>query len=244
MPSILLLHGVQSSRRTWWRIQEDLVDLGWQVTALDLPGHGEHPAGAAPLTVASMAADVAARLEGPVDLVAGHSLGAVVALELVHAHPRLARGVVLEDPPGLGADLDPADVADEVLQESPLARTDPDGLRERTLRDEPRWSRRDAEHAVESRQRLDEHAVAAMLRCDPWDLPALVRHCPLPIELLVADSSGSALTGAVRAELVAAVPPERVALVRSGHGIHRERPALWLHAVLGFAADLPAGGTR
>jgi len=38
--SILLLHGVQSSQLTWWRLKEDLQDVGWQVQVADLLGHG------------------------------------------------------------------------------------------------------------------------------------------------------------------------------------------------------------
>lgn len=40
MPSVLLIHGVQSSRTTWWRVEEDLTELGWRVVALDLLRHG------------------------------------------------------------------------------------------------------------------------------------------------------------------------------------------------------------
>lgn len=46
-PTILLLHGVGSSATTWWRAQEDLAELGWQVTAPDLLGHGGRAAGPA-----------------------------------------------------------------------------------------------------------------------------------------------------------------------------------------------------
>lgn len=173
------------------------------------------------------------------DLVVGHSLGAVVALELARRRPDLARGVVLEDPPALGAEVDPAEVADEVERDSPAARADPDGFRDRLLHREPLWSALDAEHAVRSRQQLDEHAVAALLRTDPWDLPALVAACPLPVRLLVADSPESALTGPGRDAVLRLLPEDRVTAIRSGHGIHRDRPAVWLHHVLRFAAALP-----
>ena len=43
---------------------------------------------------------VAARLDGPVDLLVGHSLGAIVALGLLARDPDAARAVVLEEPPG------------------------------------------------------------------------------------------------------------------------------------------------
>jgi pimeloyl-ACP methyl ester carboxylesterase len=41
--SIVLLHGVQSSQLTWWRLKLDLLDLGWQVYTIDMLGHGTLP---------------------------------------------------------------------------------------------------------------------------------------------------------------------------------------------------------
>ena len=38
--SIVLLHGVVSSQLTWWRLKLDLEDLGRQVHAVDMLGHG------------------------------------------------------------------------------------------------------------------------------------------------------------------------------------------------------------
>ena len=44
--SIVLLHGVVSSQLTWWRLKLDLENLGWQVHAVDMLGHGSrHAAG-------------------------------------------------------------------------------------------------------------------------------------------------------------------------------------------------------
>ena len=38
-----LLHGVTSSRSTWWRVGPALAAAGWDVTAVDLAGHGDGP---------------------------------------------------------------------------------------------------------------------------------------------------------------------------------------------------------
>src|SRR6476619_2020107 len=40
-PSMVLLHGVQSSRLTWWRNAQALAELGGKVHRLDLLGHGD-----------------------------------------------------------------------------------------------------------------------------------------------------------------------------------------------------------
>ena len=74
--SIVLLHGVVSSQLTWWRLKPDLLDLGWQVSAVDMLGHGSrHAAGRGELTVDDLAQDVLAQIPGPVHVLAGHSCG-------------------------------------------------------------------------------------------------------------------------------------------------------------------------
>ena len=57
--SALFLHGVGSSSDTWWRVREDLADLGWETQAIDLAGHGDRPLPARGLrSVADLSEDV------------------------------------------------------------------------------------------------------------------------------------------------------------------------------------------
>src|SRR3954463_6304882 len=96
--SIVLLHGVQSSQLTWWRLAQDLRDLGWQVHAVDMLGHGSrHAAGPGRLTIDDLARDVLAQIPGPTDVLAGHSLGSIVALTLAGLAPDYCERVVIED---------------------------------------------------------------------------------------------------------------------------------------------------
>lgn len=243
-PSVLLLHGVQSSHTTWWQAAADLGELGWQVSALDLPGHGGRSAADTTLPwIDALAADVLAQCAdvGPFDLVVGHSLGAIVALAAATREPGLARGVLIEDPPGLGdGGVDVQVVADEIEQDVAAARRDPAARVDAVLTQNPLWSRGDAEQAVANCLSLDADAVVSSLRASHWDLPALVRACPLLVQLLAASPATSTVIGADRAALFDLLPADRVAVVASGHGIHRDRPALWLRTVLGFAESLPA----
>ena len=233
--SIVLLHGVQSSQLTWWRLQQDLQDLGWQVQAVDLLGHGSrHDAGPANLTVDDLARDVLAQISGPVQVLAGHSLGSIVALTLAGLAPGLCDRVVIEDPPGLAGPLDPGDVADNVEGSVRVTRADPEGTVTALLEENPVWSRRDAENSVTNRLLLDVGRVTRLLRTGQWDLQALVRDCPVPVHLLAA-TNDSALVDPDRAVLMSQLPADQVAVIDSGHTIHRERPALWLHHVLRFA---------
>jgi pimeloyl-ACP methyl ester carboxylesterase len=233
--SIVLLHGVQSSQLTWWRLKLDLHDLGWQVHAVDMLGHGSrHAAGPGALTVDDLAQDVLAQIPGPVTVLAGHSLGSIVALALVGLAPEYCDRVVVEDPPGLGGSLDPRDVADDVEESVRVARADPAGTVLALLEENPVWSRRDAENSVKNRLMLDVVRVSRLLRTSRWDLQALVQNCPVPVQLLAA-TDDSALTEPDRSVLMNRIPADHIAVLQSAHAIHRERPALWLHHVLRFA---------
>ena len=106
------------------------------------------------------------------------------------------------------------------------------------------WSRRDAEYSVQNRLRLDLERVARFLRTKRWDLQALVQGCPVPVQLLAA-THGTTLNDPDRSVLMDRLPAEHVAVIESGHVIHRERPGLWLYHVLrsldttesGYVAD-------
>ena len=100
---VALLHGVMALAETWWRIGPALAARGWRATAVDLPGHAGDVRRDGPLDLDALVDGVAARLDGPVDLLVGHSLGAIVALGLLARDPGAARAVVLEEPPGPAA---------------------------------------------------------------------------------------------------------------------------------------------
>jgi len=175
-----------------------------------------------------------AQIPGPVNVLAGHSLGSIVALTLVGLAPEYCDRVVVEDPPGLGGSLDPRTVANGVEEFVRVARADPAGTVGALLEENPMWSRRDAENSVKNRLMLDVVRVARLLRTGRWNLQALVQDCPIPV-LLLAATDDSALTDPDRSVLMNRLPPDHIAVLESGHTIHRERPALWLHHVLRFA---------
>ncbi len=181
-----------------------------------------------------MARDVLDQVPGPVQVVAGHSLGSVVALTLTGLAPDYCERLVIEDPPGLGGSLDLHDAARGLEESVRITRMDPAATVRALLEENPMWSRRDAANSVENRLILDVDRVAGLLKSDRWDLQALVRDCPVPVQLLAA-TDNSALGDPDRSVLMEELPADHVVVIKSGHGIHRERPALWLHHVLRFA---------
>ena len=233
--TILLLHGVQASELTWWRLRQDLQDLGWEVQAVDLLGHGSrNAAGPSDLTIDAFARDVLAQAPGPVNVLAGHSLGSVVALTVAGLAPDYCDRVVIEDPPTVSRTPMEHDVVRNLAETIRSTRADPAGTQRALLEDNPLWSYRDAENSVTNRLNLDVERVAQFLRTTRWEIEDLVERCPVPVSLLAA-TQGSTLAEPARSALLTRLPAERVAVIDSGHTIHRERPGLWLHHVLRFA---------
>lgn len=92
-PKVLLLHGVGLRAEAWGHQIDALVPSGFSAIAPDMPGHGDSPARPGLVGLASYTDLVAACLDEPV-VVAGHSMGAMIALDLAARYPEQVRGVV------------------------------------------------------------------------------------------------------------------------------------------------------
>jgi (E)-2-((N-methylformamido)methylene)succinate hydrolase len=94
---VLLIHGAGASSAIWMMTLARLGRVTYAV-AIDLPGHGPSPAGAAAPGIASYR-DAAGQLAGTLCLgpsvLVGHSMGALVAIEAALAWPDKVRGLVL-----------------------------------------------------------------------------------------------------------------------------------------------------
>jgi pimeloyl-ACP methyl ester carboxylesterase len=109
-PSIVFVHGWQAEGDVWMPIVEALgpsVDT----ISVDLRGFGESRAAAGPFSLERCAADLRELIEtlgiAPV-VIAGHSMGATVALRLAVDTPQLACGLVLIAPvPASGGGYSP-----------------------------------------------------------------------------------------------------------------------------------------
>jgi pimeloyl-ACP methyl ester carboxylesterase len=93
---VLVVHGLDSSKQFMQIFSSALADGGFEVFAIDLPGHGASPAGFEAIT-AEAALDSTLEYLGPDTIVVGHSLGAGLLLDL--ATRRSFKKLVLLSPP-------------------------------------------------------------------------------------------------------------------------------------------------
>jgi len=102
--TILLIHGLAGSSKTWDAVIDDLA-VDYDVVAPDLLGHGESakPRGDYSLgAFASGLRDFLAVLDIHSATVVGHSFGGGVAMQLAYQHPHLIDRLVLVGSGGLG----------------------------------------------------------------------------------------------------------------------------------------------
>ena len=231
----VLLHGMMSLGATWWRIGPALCMDGWDVTALDMAGHGGAPPVGGPLTADVLVERVLTAVPGPVDLLVGHSLGAVTAAAAQARQP-IARALVLEDPPGARALADSEERARGVEEDVAGVRADRDRMLRRSRADNPSWEAEDVEHDVEGIERAQADAVVAGLRGGHWrwDLPADLGTIDVPVLLLAAAADRSALGGGTREAVRSALPGGRFVEPPGGHCLHRDLPDRWLAEVRAF----------
>jgi pimeloyl-ACP methyl ester carboxylesterase len=216
----VVVHGIMSDSRTWWRVGPALTALGYRVLAVDLRGHGGSGRGTVGATDAGpanggytperYADDLVETLPTGVELVIGHSLG---GLALSGAVRRLSpQRAVYVDPAwrfaALGQGFDPEQFAQFALRATP-------GL---VAALNPRWDKADVRVEMETLALWDPASASALVplagrRLTPAEpvVPSLV---------LAADPSRLVPAGDV------ALLRRRGFEVRSvpgaGHSIHRD----------------------
>ena len=252
-PDVLLLHGGNQTAHSW-----DLVSLvlseRFHVVAVDQRGHGdsEWPRDGEASTD-SMAADAeriiaALGLRQPV--VMGHSMGGLVTMTLLLAHPELAARAVLVD---IGPEVSEEgtrqirdfvrgaaefDSLDDFIER--VAAYDPYRSREHIART-ARYNllrRADGKYASKHdlRRRLAEAgAMQAPRRPSLADVGAIT--CPV---LVVRGGDSRVLTAEAAVRFAAALPDGRLVTVpRCGHNVHSQNTAGFLDAVLPFVDAAP-----
>lgn len=99
-PTLLFIHGMDSSKETWNPVIRALQER-YKAFSIDLRGHGETPLGnEKEYSIELLAADVHAYIkEHNLDnlVLVGHSMGSRVAIVYASEHPERVKGLVVED---------------------------------------------------------------------------------------------------------------------------------------------------
>jgi pimeloyl-ACP methyl ester carboxylesterase len=239
--TVLLLHGATSSSRTWWQVAPQLAQHNWHVIAVDLQGHGAAPAGGAP-AIAAMARSVLELLRARrIDLLLGHSLGAVVATELLRLCPNATHRLILDEPPGPNT-VDWANAVPYLEHEQHLARRDALGHAAQMNRALPFWHPTDCLTATEDLAAHNRSAVAdalAEISTGEWVRTAPSIHAPTLVmagpettgQYVFGGDYGSSIRGDERAQLVASLPRAKLTVFGRGHVLHRDNPSEWVTRV-------------
>ena len=227
-PLAVLVHGVTGSSRTWWRVGPWFAENGWHAVAVDLRGHGSSPRMSGGEGLEDLAGDLYETVSGnlgsgaKIDVLLGHSLGALAALKLCETRGDLARRLALEDPPG--SDIDFEEVAVGVETDTVRAREAPDALEREQLDENPSWDEEDSAQSVAGMRECDTALVAELIRAGlRYDLVQLAGSLEIPTLLVLgSEERGSALPEPERTAVANALRKGTVRAFDAGHGIHRD----------------------
>lgn len=247
LPAIVLIHGAQNDHSVWALQSRYLAHHGHAVLALDLPGHGRS-SGPALTSVEAMADRVLAVLKAAGvrrALLAGHSMGSLIALEASHRAPDVVAGLAL-----LGTTY-PMKVSDALLE---TARSDEAAAIDMVNI----WSHSSIAHkpscpgpgfsvmggARRLMQRMSARNPAQLFytdfaACNSYangEAAANAVRCPT---LFVFGKKDAMTPPRSTKLLLAALKHGKIVNVDAGHQMMAEAPDAVLDALAGFAATVP-----
>jgi len=91
-PELFLIHGVGLNADFWSAMVPKLIE-SFSVTIVDMPGHGRSACLATGAGLADYGDTIAEAINGP-SVIVGHSMGALIALDLAIRHPDLVAAAV------------------------------------------------------------------------------------------------------------------------------------------------------
>jgi pimeloyl-ACP methyl ester carboxylesterase len=203
---LLLLHGITSSARGWWRVAPALVALGYHVYALDMPGHGQSQ------LIDAHRIDQIARHIGQVldalqlvePVAIGHSWGGAVALELA-ASIAVARVALVDPLLALSSEKGALRLATYLEGVGMPPEVTLPAIRAAN----PDWHPCDFVWKGEALQQCRADAVRGLfIGSGDWDLTPLFGRIEVPLLLLLADPQYSVIAPATLSAVEAALRPE------------------------------------
>jgi pimeloyl-ACP methyl ester carboxylesterase len=239
---ILILHGVTSSARDWWRVGPALAAVGHRVVALDQTGHGHTGHWQGHHAPRDNARDVAtfiraAGLDRSDLVVIGHSWGAVTtaALPIAGIFPAV---LVLEDPPVVTH----ARISLMAAEAEAMIGVDEDTILSRLREENPEYADGDILAKADALARIDIGAATSIvLDNGDWDGGLADLRDPaasgMPVRFGRGDPACGGLTpDEALAAFDATIGHGHIQTIHEGtHSMHRTRPvetvAALLHAI-------------
>jgi 2-succinyl-6-hydroxy-2,4-cyclohexadiene-1-carboxylate synthase len=227
--SVILLHGFGGTHRAWDAVSAALDRERYLPLALDLPGHGDAPDAARPITFDACFAHVLARSPERFTL-CGYSLGGRVALQVALAAPeRVVRLVLVSSTAGIEDEDERAarrradDALADELERVPYEQFIERWRKQPLFADEPPEVRA---LALEDHRRNRPDALAAALRGigtgEMRPLWSRLHELRMPVTVIAGERD--ARFRALGSRMVELLPDGELVVVPGGHGLALESP--------------------
>lgn len=240
----VLLHGFTDDGSCWVGAVPLFGERGFRVVAPDARAHGRTPLLADDeFTAAARVADtvaVMAALDIDDALIAGHSMGAVTAMQLAAHHRPLVRAVLLIDPPL--RDGEPQEQSGQVdpfeAWISEIAAMDVDALTDRCRSESPTWSPAEVDAWVASKKSVDERLFrrARSWHEEPWR--ETLDSIEVPVLLVAGEPRFGSIVDETAGRWLDRHPNiDFVRIGGAGHSVHRDAALEFATAVRRFFED-------
>ncbi|XBQ15912.1 MAG: alpha/beta hydrolase [Oceanicaulis sp.] len=246
-PAIVLIHGFSHSLESLEPLA-DALEADWRVIRFDLPGHAlTGPRADGDYSVAGTVDQVAALLEeiAPERFVlAGHSLGGLVAWRYAARKPEAVRGLVLIAPggyPNLGVGDEPAPVPQQIKLFLTAAPESAVSAATGAMYADPTRVSEDQVARIHAMMRIEGVGPALISRLEQFTLPAPnpdLRNIEAPT-LIVWGQRDTMVPPQHGPRFAAAIPDARLVLIEdAGHLPAEEKPEETAAAVRAFLETL------
>lgn len=251
-PAVVFVHGAQHDHSVWALQSRYLAHHGFDVLAVDLPGHGRSD-GPPLASISDMSGWVARLMRaagiGPA-LVCGHSMGSLIALQCAASHPSLVAGIAL-----VGAAA-PMKVSDALLEaarsDEPKAFDMINGWSHATINARPGCPGPGFSIFVQNRRLMERQNPGVLFNdfsaCNAYDqafAAASAVRCPALFvlggrDMMTPPRAARALIAALTESAAASAiaTPRVIEIAGCGHALMSERPDAVLDALRGFAGAL------
>lgn len=256
-PQVVVNHGAGDDGLCWTHIVKEL-EREYDVILPDARGHGKSASGRGDYSTQQRVADLAGLIEAlklnrPV--VGGHSMGADTSMRLAAEHPRLTRGVFLEDPPivlpgeqlgGGDQTIKPEELGKMMAKYMRMFKLMPRFIGLNMARKGmPTYPEDEIQPWLDSKRRLSFNFLGSMATM-PMDLSApfdVIRKIQSPILLIIGDKEKMSIVSRDAAEK-AAEANEKLKFVQlegASHDIRRTRFDGYMPALKEFLAEVTRG---